>query len=467
MGISSISSRLIILMEVSKPTFLRDEQYAFFIRFIYNTGERSSSYHIPGRPGSPAEVAADGITPIIAAGVNNITGVDPVFKVFNTAGVNAAGLSIPTDDGGTIVTRGSMGYWQSTEQYPMNTSRWGGLCGFPIRHHKMPDETTHATCALNQGGDTIYLLGVQFNNIAAPLDNSGAVIQNIVGYEVLTGGREGNKSIIAKGIIRNMMEYSPVDGNGVEGTGGSRAFMPNYPFNDLGQDPFLLNPGNGANPGSTGPDKNFLDGCPPTWSNGVPPPGVTDNQGLSLYGGVNGVNGTSCDLFSFHSPETGFDKIYLNASEAKIYTSLAGTQSGHFKPSEKHPKHKLLRNVTAVIGALVGMGYAFMEMRGKRNVSFSTGSSMSIGKARGPYRSVAGGSSFTQIPGTWSTYLGTGAGTTSSGATVMTPDVPMPLNMGDAPAATVAEVPGAGTSATANIAYMTAANTDIAGNNNC
>ena len=29
---------------------MRDEQYAFFIRWIYNTGERSSSYHIPGRP---------------------------------------------------------------------------------------------------------------------------------------------------------------------------------------------------------------------------------------------------------------------------------------------------------------------------------------------------------------------------------------------------------------------------------
>ena len=26
--------------------FMRDEQYAFFIRWIYNTGEKSSSYHI-------------------------------------------------------------------------------------------------------------------------------------------------------------------------------------------------------------------------------------------------------------------------------------------------------------------------------------------------------------------------------------------------------------------------------------
>ena len=34
----------------NKTTFMRDEQYAFFIRFVYTTGEKSQSYHIPGRP---------------------------------------------------------------------------------------------------------------------------------------------------------------------------------------------------------------------------------------------------------------------------------------------------------------------------------------------------------------------------------------------------------------------------------
>jgi len=370
----------------SKPTFLRDEQYAFFIRFIYNTGERSSSYHIPGRPGSAAEVnPVDGVTPIIAAGPNNITGVDPVFKVFNTAGVNAFGLSIPTDDGGTIVSRGSMGYWQSTEQYPMDTSRWGGLCGFPIRHHKMPDETTHATCALNQTADTIYLLGVQFNNIAAPLDNNGVVIQNIVGYEILTGGREGNKSIIAKGIIRNMMEYVPVDGSGVEAVGGTRAFMPNYPFNDLGMDPYIQPAGQGSG-GGLGPN-NWLDGCPTTLASGGSP-------GWNSYSGVNGstVGGTS-DLFTFHSPETSFDKIYLNASEAKIYTSLAGTQSGHFITSEDHPKHKLLRNLSVILAGLVGIGYALYQMRGKRTIKYTMAKSYSQGLLG--HQNTVGGGSFT------------------------------------------------------------------------
>ena len=451
----------------SKPTFLRDEQYAFFIRFIYNTGERSSSYHIPGRPGSPAEVnPVDGVTPIIFSGTNNITGFDPVFKVLNTASTSAIGLNIPTDDGGRIVSRGPMGYWQSTEQYPMNPSRWAGLCGMPIRHHKIPDETTHATCALNSGGDLIYLLGAQFSNIAAPIDNNGVVITNIVGYEILTGGREGNKSIIAKGIIRNMMEYVPVDGDGVEGTLGSRSFMPNYPFNDLGMDPYIMPAGQGSTT-TYGPD-NWLDGCPPTQASGGSP-------GWNSYSGVNGsTTGGTSDLFTFHSPETSFDKVYLNASEAKMYKSISGTQLGHFKPSEDHPKHKLLRNVTAVIAAVVGMGYAMQKMRGKRSQNFTSGSSSSIGKARGPYKTT-GGPSFTQtpgvlIPGVWTSYLGTGAGnttsgTTSSGVTVIIPDLPMPLNGGDAPAATIVEAPGAATSATANLVSLQATNATVLSKN--
>jgi hypothetical protein len=48
LGCKSIDSKYYHLGG-NKTGFLRDEQYAFFIRWIYNTGERSSSYHIPGR----------------------------------------------------------------------------------------------------------------------------------------------------------------------------------------------------------------------------------------------------------------------------------------------------------------------------------------------------------------------------------------------------------------------------------
>ena len=48
------------------------------------------------------------------------------------------------------------------------------------------------------------IVGVQFKNILRPVDNDGDVIPNIVGYEILRGSRENNKSILAKGIFRNM-----------------------------------------------------------------------------------------------------------------------------------------------------------------------------------------------------------------------------------------------------------------------
>jgi hypothetical protein len=45
----------------------------------------------------------------------------------------------------------------------------------------------------------IRLMGVYFENIAYPKDNQGRDIPGIVGYEILRGSREGNKSVIAKG----------------------------------------------------------------------------------------------------------------------------------------------------------------------------------------------------------------------------------------------------------------------------
>jgi hypothetical protein len=70
-------------------------------------------------------------------------------------------------DGGVVIARGNMGYWESNEKYPDNkadiwnsssqcwtnvppsTNVWD-LCGKPIRHHKFPDnalssETYHFT----------------------------------------------------------------------------------------------------------------------------------------------------------------------------------------------------------------------------------------------------------------------------------------------------------------------------------
>ncbi|MFO0006621.1 MAG: hypothetical protein ACK559_36440, partial [bacterium] len=36
--------------------YMRDEVYSFFIRWIYNTGNRTASYHIPGREAVPSDL---------------------------------------------------------------------------------------------------------------------------------------------------------------------------------------------------------------------------------------------------------------------------------------------------------------------------------------------------------------------------------------------------------------------------
>jgi len=395
----------------NKPTFMRDEVYSFFIRFVYNTGEKSASYHIPGRapynwPGitDPAGNNPNVLDPWpgnndLGTALWNQNGglgtadVDRLFEVHNTAddGWNPAGiasntLELQTDDGGRVIREGHMAYWESTERYPQDPVRWGDLCGQPIRHHKMPDETTAyvgmfedptgATVVnpnnfldrTGQNNATINVLGVRFTNIAWPRFNAssdelcgpdngaptGPRIPNIVGYEILVGSREGNKSIIAKGITRNMRRYNlPNTSTGHEiGTGNLTGYMANYPFNDCNADPYL----------SAGNDWTY-----------------TRNGGIVNPGGNYTAGDTATNIFTFHSPDTSFNKPFLSPYELKSYGICTGTQVGNFVKSEKHPQHKLLRNISMWIAIIVGAGYAIGEMRGKKNKKMIPPKALNVG----------------------------------------------------------------------------------------
>ena len=53
--------------------------------------------------------------------------------------------------------------------------------------------------------------------------NDGATpVPGIVGYEILRGTRNGNKTILAKGIINNMRSYTLPNS-------GTTSYYPNYP----------------------------------------------------------------------------------------------------------------------------------------------------------------------------------------------------------------------------------------------
>jgi hypothetical protein len=335
---------------------MRDEIYPFFIRWLYDTGDKSASYHIPGRAPFPTDflvVGGPDTAPEVADGLTPYNWI-----VNNTATVTNPVVNIPAPDGvGLILSEGFMGYWESTEEYDDNRPDiWNAgvivppypgtnpldydLCGHKIRHHRFPDNALHPTVNHhNAGGTTIRVMGIKFENILPPVDNIGVLISGIVGYEILRGTRDGNRSVIAKGIINNMGQYV-IPGGITPRTGA----YPNYPYNDLNPDVFL----------STG--ATSWDACnpigPSTGENGYVP-----------------QNNFARDLFSFHSPETNFNNPFLSTKEIKVYGQFVGTVNGKFEYPDKHPKFKLVTNLSFFISAIAGVGIASLAMNGERRVS--------------------------------------------------------------------------------------------------
>lgn len=300
----------------NNPSFMRDEQYAFFIRWVYNTGEKSDSYHIPGRKSRPSDTAVV----FGADAYETLSGEQRQrWQVENTAEIDSL-TSITLADGGRVVATGDMGYWESTEKYPDNNAIvWGDLCGKPIRHHKFPDVSVDPILNhYTSGGENIVILGVQFDNITHPLDLSGNPIQSIVGYEILRGSREGNKTIIATGLFNNMREYTIP-----EGTAGVTGLYQNYPYNDLRPDYYHTS------------DEDIL------------------NRGRFSNDKSDPLRGYRKDVFSFHSPDTTFTEPFLNIQEVKIYSEASGKANGYFDNPWRHPKNKFLGENVEIVNKVL------------------------------------------------------------------------------------------------------------------
>ncbi len=316
----------------ANTSYMRDEQYAFFIRWLYNDGDKSASYHIPGRVADPSDLTT----------VNNLDVLYPddnkYWQVYNTASVTNPVVNTILPDGGIVTKEGLMGYWESTEKYPINRPQvWGDLCGLPIRHHKFPDNcVSHIH---NQGGDKMYILGVKFSNIQHPLDNNGNPILNIIGYEILRGSREGNRTVIAKGMLNNMREYTSI--------GDQKVLYQNYPYNDLNPDYFLRT--SLANDQGESPDDS---GSP-----------------LSVY---------KTDYYSFHSPETNFAKPFLSFNEVRLYSKEYGTSNGSFEYPFGHPKHKLITNASYILALTLGLSIGLKAAFGQRNVKATADSATAL-----------------------------------------------------------------------------------------
>lgn len=354
--------------------YLRDEVYGFFIRWVYDTGDKSASYHIPGRP--PRDYVTPGLGTLSEIDTysdqNTLPGEEFLFETINTGVYTGNGNTPePIDNfGGRVIAEGDMGYWQSTERYPDNQEEvWNSsyhcwtktndpdydLCGKPIRHHKFPDNSVDANAYHfdeRSGQYFIRLMGVSFENIVLPKDNDGNDIPGIVGYEILRSSRHGNKSIVAKGMVNNFRDYELQGRTDSDSTIGLYA---NYPFNCIRplkngtvpafnnygfNDPYIL---------STNPDQQIID----PFDNYV-------NQTLPA------------DLVSFHSPDTSFQRPFLSMSELKVYGHLEGIAEQRFIEPNGHPKFKLLGDGLIIIGALGGLINALLKTVGKIEMNYPT-----------------------------------------------------------------------------------------------
>jgi len=382
--------------------YLRDEVYSFFIRWVYNTGDKSASYHIPGRP--PLEYFP-GVYENLTYNdpLNTLPGDNLLFETINT-GTGISVLPIDLNDGyeGKIVAKGDMGYWESSLLYPDNQYEiwnssahcWTGsggqnfntdlntfvndLCGKPIRHHRFPDNSVDKHFRKNVDGNFyIRLLGVRFKNIILPKDNDGNDIPNIVGYEILRGSRHGNKSIIAKGMVNNFRDYviqgEPVS-NSIQGV------YANYPFNCVVPPENQFTVANGISSYNYGYNDPYILNKRPV---GQSTPNPFDIEKVNQ----NYIQ----DLFSFHSPDTSFKNPYLSTTEVKIYGQLRGLATQQFIEPLGHPRFKLLSTDVLYIALLGGLINAILKLLGEVKINYPGGSLIpgqdyiSSGAAPGPF----------------------------------------------------------------------------------
>ena len=268
----------------TKKGYMRDEVYAFDIVFLEKNGRQSDRFPIPGREATPYDLEI----------INNAdTGFIPTprWKVYNTA----------TSDG-------KFGYYESEFKYPCDELMWGDLSNKPIRHHRFPDSTISH---IHDNNGNIYPIGVAINTQQViDLLNSSSLSQeekdNVQGFKIIRANRVNNKSIIAKGMIRNVGQYTKDE---------TTYYFPNYPYNSLQDDPFL--------------------------------------EGTSY-------TEDSKQRFTFQSPDTTFYQPYLG-SKLKLETIEYGESEGHFQQVKNHSRYKIYTDGLYLTALGVAGGLAALQ----------------------------------------------------------------------------------------------------------
>lgn len=301
------------------PSFLRDETYAVSVEIFDKSAKSKGVFHVPGRSSNEND-----LLPIPEENdIYEPSGCDPTptytWQVENTAYTDFEQDTDCMDcSGETVSKEGYMSYWEAENlTYPNDEEIWGELACQPIRHHKMPShDLTHIhDDYLAVGGegvpgriieaDCINILTLRLINIEHPVVD-GVYDPNVGGYRILIADRNGNKSVLHKGLIFNLRReiLDPL-------VGTEEILFPNYPFNDLHEDVFLTE----------------------TQSADDQTGGTTETPLPSYY---------SIQQFTYHSPDIHFRETQQEiGTEMKIYGESIGWIEGSYDNVYKHPPYAL------------------------------------------------------------------------------------------------------------------------------
>lgn len=372
-------------------SFLRDENYLLGIEIIIDNLEKGPTFPLIPRSASLSELA---LTPNPLNLLEHI----PTWKAYNTAekiytNIESLGdlytkvkSNIPVE-----YERGNFGYFESTERYPNVKEVWGSLCNEPIRLFRFPDHksTSHFSNTTDESNlNYIHPLGVKITtSMDTVFDNAvsqGLITQEqrdrIKGWKLVKANRSGNNSIIAKGLLYDMWEYNRTDKDenfskwGVDycSNQSDKYYFPNYPFNDLRDDPYLTEENNW-----------YLDKSSKEIQNYNPEKLKFKNTGK----------------YTFHSPETHFTNPDLRGN-LKIENIFKGNAVGFFNQSEDQALQRLLNWKHFNFATSFGKFIAKMQPNPTKdevqalatNIGDKAGGVVkSIGSAFGPIGALAGG----------------------------------------------------------------------------
>ncbi len=302
--------------------YLRDEVYPFEFVPLLRSGKQVDGFHIPGRALSQTEIAVPGIPITDPDFIEDPDlfpeGSAPYWKIYNTATVigNSPGYSSDPLYKGPY-NYGVFAYWESEETYPCDEKMWGELASQPIRHHKFPDVETSPIIESKpyapgtdpvMGNTAVFPIGVrvdieQIKLLIRASSLTDAQKADIVGFKIVRGDRTDNKSIVAKGILRNVNKYTRDD---------QEFYYPNYPYNDLHEDPFL----NSANNAYSLVSKSWLIICSETGTYQIGDPNTNKQIPQNM------VAGETLEICSTSRPITLTGKALIGPSNYDVWNVL-------------------------------------------------------------------------------------------------------------------------------------------------